>query len=436
MKRARTHSDLPQWPAVFRVFIITITALWLLSLLHALLLSRPLRDLDGFQWIFFDNPAFDYFDYIGLMYYLHRPEFFTHPGYPWYYPAAAVFPLRFFYSIGDLTGDWLGGYLTYIAVAISGAAFAAWKLASSLKNLGISRGSALLFTFVTACLSWPIYFSLQRGNIEAVTWLLLAAAIWAYAKQRWMLAAILLGLVTAFKFYPGLCFGLFISPRRWRELIAGLLTTALVTVSALLYIGPDLLTSFRGTSDAMAKWIDAYARFYGAASGTYDHSFYELTKLATLFLHPDYPTLLNRYMVVVAILAAIIFFARIIHLPRTNQVLFLVAASVSLPPASFDYTLQNMYIPFALLVLATAAAWQQHLPARPLNCALILLALLFAPETFLMGNRICFAGPFKSLALLALMVIAAVFPMPDLPTAPAQHAGTEDRTASPALRAI
>ncbi len=348
------------------------------------------------------------------MYYLHRPQFFSHPGYPWYYPAAGVFPLQFFYWIGRASGDWLNGYLGYISMAVLGAGFAATILARTMRRYGVDTASAFIFTFLTALFSWPIYFSLQRGNIESVTWLLVAAAIWAYGKERWFAAAVLLGVVAAFKFYPGLCFALFLRPRRWKELATGIATMFLVTVAALRYILPDVFAALHGVATGMASWINDYARSYGPASATYDHSLYEIVKVLTRNLHPDYGSFVERYTLCIAVIALLLFFGRVIRLPRTNQVVFLVTASVFLPPASFDYTLQNLYVAFGWLVLAGLTAREQGRSMGAIAWILVLLAFIFGPETFILWNDMTAAGLLKGFVLLVVLAISIGVPMEDI----------------------
>ena len=414
MKIPSTHTAYLPLPRVLLRFLSIVISLWVVSLVFALIRSHPLRSLDGFKWIYYEGAAFDYYDYIGRMYYLHRPEFFSAPGYAWYYPAASVLPLQFFYTIGNLANSWLLGYLSYIAVAVVGTLLAALKLSSAMHKQGVSLVKIRWFLLATCVFSWPIYFSLERGNIEAVTWLILAGAIWAYGEERWIAAAVLLGVVSAFKFYPVLCFALFLKPRRWRELMLGLVVMVATTLAALRYMQPSITLALNGMNSGMAKWINDYALSYGPASATYDHSLYELIKVATILYHPPYVELLHEYMLLAGVVFTWAFFARVIHLPRTNQVLFLISACVYLSPASFDYTLQNLYISFGWLALAQVTSFQSGNPSKALEFTFILLAFTFGPETFLMWHSMTAAGLFKSPLILALILVSVFTALPDV----------------------
>ncbi len=400
--------------AGLRAFTWIAPLLWLLSLSYAVLTASLLHRPDTFRWIFYSPPAFDYYNYTGRMYYLHRPEFFTHPGYSWYYPAPDVFMLNLFYSLGRLSGNWLTGYLAYLGVALAGSFYGALRLGRGLVDRGVPSLPSYTLALVAVVFSWPIYFSLQRGNVEAVTWLIFALAIWAFGRSRWMLMAVLLGVVASFKLYPALCFALLLRPRRWKELTVGLVTTAAITLVALRFLEPSIPLAWNGVRTGIAKWTNDYASSYSPHSATYDHSLYAIVKVLTHTLHPDYSTYMQKFLVVAGVLALLVFFTRVIRLPRTNQLLFTVTAAVFLPPASFDYTLQNMYIPFAWTALALASAPSSVRSPRTSTTLFVLFALLMGPETFIMWNDMTAAGLLKGVILLGILVYSVVVPLPDL----------------------
>ncbi len=206
---------------------------------------------------------------------------------------------------------------------------------------------------MAAVFSWPFYFALERGNIEAVTWLLLAGGVWAIARERWMVAAVLLGVAASVKIYPGLMFAVFLRPKRWKEIGVGLLTAVVLTLASLRFLEPDVLLAWHGVVDGVGAWTRDYAGIFDPVYLAYDHSAFELLKALVPGQHPAYDLLMGRYLAVAAGVTLVLFFGRVIRLPRINQVLFVTVASVLLPPASFDYTLVNLYVPFAWLVLLT-----------------------------------------------------------------------------------
>ena len=406
-------------PLPLRFTLWSGPVLWLLSILDALLRSRNTPDFDSFHWLFYTPAAFDFFDYYDRITLLHSTAFFTHPGYPWYYPAPTILVLLPLYRFSHLFADpasgapWLAGYLAYLVLALAGFILVITAIARSLVRDGFSGRSVALWAITAALFSWPLYFSLQRGNIEALTWLILAGAVWAFARERWFLMAVLLGLASSFKIYPLFCLALFFPARRWRELALALLTFLLTTLVALEAMGPNLSVAWHGTLSGMQRWVNDYALGYGPTSATYDHSFYELLKVVTLPFHPSYPALLRLDLLVAALLALILFFARVRHLPRSNQVLFLILLCISLPPASLDYTLINLYIPFAWLTLALASNPAQARRPAVITC-FALFALVLGPKLFLSFRNITQQGFTTSLLLLGLLAISVISPFPDL----------------------
>ena len=185
----------------------------------------------------------------------------------------------------------------------------------------------------------------------------------------------------------------------------------LVTLSALCYLQTNPLDALAGVTAGVSRWVNDYAMSYSPHSAAYDHSLYELAKVVTRSLHPTYPIFLKHYTITVAVLMVSAFFARVVKLPRINQVLFLVASSVFIPPTSFDYTLQNLYAPLAWLVVAYLPARQSETRIRPIVWSITILALLLGPETFLVWHETMVGGLFKSILLLGLVVIATIFPM-------------------------
>ncbi len=98
-------------------------------------------------------------------------------------------------------------------------------------------------------------------------------------------------------------------------------------------------------------------------------------------------------------------------MPRANQLLFLVGASVLIPPTSFDYTLEYLYIPWAwiVLMLVTDRRDRGWWPV----IVMLLFAVEMAPLTFLIVRGIPLGGIVKAAALAGLVATAAIVPMPE-----------------------
>lgn len=395
-------------PKELKEFVVVSAVLTSLSLLRALLSSAVYGVLHGFSALWIEHPGFDFYAFMARMHYVHTLVFFSMPGYPWYYAAPAAPLYRFFYLF-CFNGSWKSGFFFLAAIVMITSGFAGVKLARSMAEKGVKLHWAFTFILVTAATSWPIYFSLQRGNLESVLWLGFALAIWAIANRRWTSAALILGVVGSVKFYPLICFALFLRDRRWKELLLGIFACVATTALSLLYISKDVLFALRGTVQGIHRFTQDYATVGWSHQSVCDHSSFELLKMVTTPFHWSDATMLRIYMPSAAVLMLALFFIKVIHLPIANQLLFLTTAGVCLPPASFDYTLENMYVPFAWLVLATLGSYEK--PKIPQMILFGLFAVVFAPTTFLVIENIQFAGLLKGVALIGLLVVATTQPL-------------------------
>jgi hypothetical protein len=395
-------------PSSLLLFMVMALVLTAISLICAYVSYRNGAGRAAFRWLYFEGPGWDFYDYFDRVVLLHKPEFFTYPGmYPWYYPAPTLLVLQPLYAVGRHYGSWHNAYKLYLILTASGGIFAAGMMARALEDRRLSHAWALAFAAITFLCSWPLYYAMERGNIEGLTWLILALAMVAYRRERWYTAAILLGIVGAFKFYPAICFGLFFRPFKPKAILTGLLVMVTTTLIGLRYIEPDISVALHGVSTGMHRWLVDYAQGYGPMSATYDHSMYEILKVVTLPLHPVYETLMAEYTLEAGTIVCFVFFFRVLKLPLTNRVLFVVTAMVSLSPASFDYTLVSLYIAWAWMALTIVEAWRRGASIPAATWVMGLFAIIMAPETFLLRDGILQAGLLKGFCLLALLVVSA-----------------------------
>jgi hypothetical protein len=109
------------------------------------------------------------------------------------------------------------------------------------------------------------------------------------------------------------------------------------------------------------------------------------------------------------ILSALILLVR--RAPTLNQVTVLALAATLLPPNASDYTLLNLYVPFAALVVfltREVSTGRRSLERRTLVALAVIYALLFSPLSFL---RI-YSGDVRLVLLLALTAVMVRTPMP------------------------
>jgi len=416
MLSSNGRSDSPvKLPFELRCFLAIVVFLCLASIADGWARWALNIPSHGFLWLSMPDPYFDLFCYYPRFLHLHSQEFFSSPGYRWYYPAPAIFGYYPFYRVLEVFHK---GRLTrylYDASALALAGIGALWVARRLVAEGVQRHSALLLAFATLLVSWPLYFSLQRGNIEALTWILVAAGLWACATGRWMFAAMLLGAVGSIKIYPLLCLALFLRPRRFKEIAVALLTAALATLAALRLLERNVADALHQVLGGLSAFTVQYAQGFDPVASAYDHSIFGIIKVITHGSQPNYPHEMNLYFMSAAVVALVWFFTRIIRLPFLNQVVFVLCCTAALPPVSFDYTLLMMYLPFALLAIFAVQCARQQAPTPGLLPALVLLAVLVGPETFLVRHGWLYAGQIKGCCLIMLMIVASTHPWPRSP---------------------
>ncbi len=401
-------SNQPTAPRTLPRALVGFSALSLLFTVLSLARAFGERLRDGkfrqFEALAPPLPGADFFVFMDRMPFVHHAAFFTRPGYPWTYPAPAA-PLYALLYTFCRNGQLLWGWSVLFLITLAGCLIGVVRLSRAANT----RGAGLFFSLALLT-AWPVYISLQRGNIESWLWLILACGLWAFAQGRWRLAAALIGLAGAFKIYPLLCLALFLRDRRWKEIGLGIGVAGIVTVASLWFINPDIGFAFRNVSASVALFTKLYAGGVGSGQAIFDHSAFELLKVTTRIGGTSVQRWLHVYLLVAGAVMLLLFFLRVRNLPVLNQVLFLIAASVFLPPASFDYALQSLYIPWAWLCLLMI---RQQPAERPWHYVLMaLFAVELAPMTFAHWNGTSVNGLTKGIALLALIVVSVTFPLP------------------------
>jgi hypothetical protein len=117
----------------------------------------------------------------------------------------------------------------------------------------------------------------------------------------------------------------------------------------------------------------------------------------------------------VALGGLLLYFARIIRLPRVNQIVILLSLALLLPPISGDYTLIHLYAGWLVLALFALEAEPGIIRSRVLPACFLLLAIIFCPETWMFIGQAHIAGSFKALALSVLVLLLLVYRLEEKP---------------------
>jgi hypothetical protein len=84
---------------------------------------------------------------------------------------------------------------------------------------------------------------------------------------------------------------------------------------------------------------------------------------------------------------------------------------VLISPINNDYTLIAIYIPWGILLL-TLSRPDCAIPFKPGCWLMILCALIFTPQSYLLVGFSAFGAQVKTLALSAVLLISVMYPLP------------------------
>ena len=383
-----------------RVSVASTAATWLIVLIFV---------LKGWAvdkvWPLFQGTIFwDFYDYFARFRLLHTTQFFSFDGFPFTYLAPGVPLYRFFYAFGLFASS-----VVFLAIAAGCIFFAGFRFSRAAMARSIDRTQFNNFLFVTLVFSYPLLLCLHRGNLELIVVIGLASGAWAYWTGRTWAAAILWGVFGSVKLYPLILLALFLSARQYKQMLAAIGAAIATTFLSLLYIGPNLTYAAHGIWGSLPRFTTRATLSYDSTVIGFDHSIFALLKVIAGSDNPNFKALLSWYIPAFVVLGTGLYFLRIRKLPPANQLLALIVCSVLLPPTSYDYSLLNLYIPFAvisLIAMENAGPTKAHLTKF-----FVLFALLFTPTNFISLHGYTVGGQIKCLLLVVLLYYSLTRPI-------------------------
>ena len=334
--------------AVYLAAIILITAIaWSVVLYRGKVQHRPYPFNS-----FLINPADRFAD---VMRYSYKVPLFFRTGFfdpamgpSWIYPPASLFVLTSLYvtrhpliAITAATG--LIGLL---------GAFAIW-LFCWIRG----RSTWLVVAVITATLatSYPLLFSMDRGNMEPFVLLFVALGMIAFLSEKMRASAICFAIATCIKPFPMAFFFLFIRRRRYSEIAVAAGFAFIVNLIALYRMGPDFIQNYHGLIAGLNGFNNFAFSMDTSNAATFDHTLFSCIKQAMRLLTRTPPMAMGPllqvarvpYLIGALTLGTACVF-RIWTLPLINQVFALTIITILFPFVSFDYTLMQLYVPWAL----------------------------------------------------------------------------------------
>jgi hypothetical protein len=211
--------------------------------------------------------------------------------------------------------------------------------------------------FILIMLSYPVLFTLDRGNQEMIVFALLAGFLYFYyVRERGWLAALLLAAAIAYKVFPATFLILLLAQRRWKLFgLAVMFTAVLTAFASVLFLGLD-------DGHSLSAFINHYSQGsyqdYMVNQGAglqHGHTLWGMTRIVGMLSGAKWVAPSGYEKLVYIAIAALVFVLISLHVlfrekEIWKQVLFMTIAAIFLPFVSNDYTMIHMYLPLALFV--------------------------------------------------------------------------------------
>jgi hypothetical protein len=431
--RRQSEADVYKGLRIYVVTFLVLTAFaWCLAGIRGSILHEPYPR----NTLFF-RPEVRFSDFLDLSQrvpHWHEPHVLsrtdiktTHPyPYPYPYPAPTFYVFVFFVRLFPLHP--LRAYLIFVLLS--------FLLAACFFSLRVRRATPKklpqIAIWSTLLLGFPLQFLIDRGNIEAVIWLLILLGVVAFARNRMLISAIIWSFAASMKIFPGLLFVLFLARRKFGTFVVAIAATAAISLLALAGIGPTIHQAALESSKSAAFLKDNYIVQHDDAG--FDHSLFQGIKhgiwVAEAFQKhatgplpirtlPANRIALRVYSIVIPLAALLLYWFRLRRLPLLNQFIAYIVLCVLLPYVSGDYTLVHVYIAWAaflLFLLDDVAKGRVRIPAEAIRVILFSCAVIFVPLSYIAitGSVSTFAlGPqVKTIFLILILLTVCRVPMP------------------------
>jgi hypothetical protein len=354
---------------------------------------------------------------------LTRTDLYAHDPYP--YPVPSIYAYLFFLRLFHHP---LRAYLVFALLSFF---IPACLFSLRVKRMGAGRLPQIAL-WSTLLLGFPLLILLDRGNIEAVLWVFILLGIVAYTRNRSFACAISWAIAASMKIMPGLFFLLFLAKRKYWMFVLAIVATVTFAMLALAGIGPTIR---QAATDSAKSASFLRNDFILARHGPeFDESLFGATKqVISLYdyghrssyrpfpnILPGMERALRLYNIFVPIVAVLLYWFRLRHLPLMNQFIAYVVLSILLPQVSYEYKLVYMYLvwgAFLLFLLADVATDRVKIPARTIHTVLLSCAVIFVPLTYLQvsnsrGHPFGVGGQVKMAFLVLIFWTILKVPMP------------------------
>lgn len=275
----------------------------------------------------------------------------------------------------------------YIAYIIYASGFLAFLIYMNIKNFAcenLSKSMNFRNIFILTFLSYPVLYSLDKGNFDMFLFVLFALSIWAFKSKKYLLSAILFALQNAIKPFPILFLALFLYKKKYKEFFLSLVLTALMIIGGFMFLHGNLFDQIAVLMKNLAdfKTLYVYDNSNNFATCYNSSLFMALRLLLCKFgANPVLTTLelakVYNYIWVIITVLTLFFTWR--EKTFWKQVTLMSFYMLLMPYLIFDYKLIFLFVPIWLFVNSEKSS------KFDLTYT-ILFALLFIPKHIVIMN--------------------------------------------------
>ncbi len=263
--------------------------------------------------------------------------------------------------------------------------------------------------FILSFLTYPVLFTIDRGNLESVVFLFLYFALLFILKNNMKTGSILLSCAIAMKAYPAVFFTLLISLKKYKHVFFVILVTICLSLFSLLLFSGGfwnnadfILSGFHVNDSPLFQSNNLVQRGVSLFSSL---KIYLIE--ANLISRVNMDFVLKTYMVAVSMIFFILSLAVVfMDIKLWEKVFLLVCSMLLFPHISGDYKLIHLFIPLFLFIHEESVQKTDYFYA-------VLFGLLLIPKDYYFFQKvvsdsgtsdISIAVPLNALIMLVMIV--------------------------------
>ncbi|HEX4132447.1 MAG TPA: glycosyltransferase family 87 protein [Pirellulales bacterium] len=293
--------------------------------------------------------------------------------------------------------------LFLIGTLVGISAYLAWTLRvddrlDNLKNV-----------FVLCVMSYPVQMVVDRGNIEGLLFLLIAAFVACMQRGKVGWSVVALSCAAAMKLYPGLFALMYLARRQYQAFAGCCVLTLLLSVSSLAVFDGGIVANARDMLGVL-RTCDASADT-GTHVVQHGSSFHGMLRSCGFLLgaREEPIAVFNRLNLLFSLATLGLLLAAHLRcrLKSWESCALITFAIVLVPKVSFDYKLVLLYLPLALFM-------NSYLPRRAALLYTLGFALMLVPKGFMCVRDDvsigCIIGPLVMIAMACAILVSAYWP--------------------------